>query len=270
MEKRSREAVHVKSKQLKEHTASSFGYEWSKFDDIFPEYEQNFLDYIAPIDKKFFKEKLVLDAGCGAGRHSHFAAKYGAVVIAFDLGAGAVKSTIKNTKGLPVIVKQADIYNLPLQWSNRFDYVFCIGVLHHLPDPQGGFEKLVRTVKLGGTISIWVYGRRNNNLALYLYEPLRKITTRIPHKILYILSFMGALVFDAMNRIKVPILEHYARFPFQTKWNDVFDMLSAPQARYYNVSDIQEWFTQAGLKDIQVSYRMMDGRASGIKGLGVK
>ncbi len=258
-------------KHLKERTASSFGYEWTKFGDIFPEYEENFLSYIFPITKEFFNGKLVLDAGCGAGRHSYFAAKYGAGVVAFDISSRAVDAAAKNLEGLPgTLAVQADIYDLPTNWNNRFDYVISIGVIHHLPDPQDGFRRLIKTIKPGGAISIWVYGRKDNRLAMYLFEPLRRVSTLLPHRLLYVLSFVGAVVLDTINRLKVPIFKNYTCFPFKTKWNDVFDVFSVPSAKYYTTDDIQGWFKQAGLKDIQVSCRILNGKVKGIRGLGVK
>ena len=255
--------------RLKERTASSFGFEWTKFSDIFAEYEANFLGYIAPIGKNFFKDKLVLDAGCGAGRHAYFAAKYGAEVIAFDLSEKAVVSAIGNTKDLRnVRIMRGDIYRF--SYDRKFDFAFCLGVLHHLPDPQAGFNKLVSLLKSGGTISIWVYGRKDNKMALYLYEPLRKLSTRLPHKLLYYLAYLPAGIMEICNRLGLPMFTYYARFPFKTKLNDAFDVFSAPSAKYYTLEDIQGWFVQAGLRDIQVSYRMLDGKAKGIKGLGVK
>lgn len=256
---------------LKERTSASFGFEWAKFSDIYAEYEENFLSYIAPITPEFFKGKFVLDAGCGAGRHAYFAAKYGAKnVIAFDLSMDAVHAAMDNLFGVRATVKQADIYNLPESWAGQFDAAFSIGVLHHLPTPQEGFNCLVKTLAPGGTISIWVYARKDNKLALYLYEPLRKITTRIPHKALYYLALVPASFMQVSNWLHLPVFSYYARFPFKTKWNDSFDVFSAPSAKYYELEEIRAWFEQAGLKDIQVSYRILNGKAKGIKGMGVK
>ena len=257
------------SNNLQEKTASSFGFEWAKFSDVFAEYESNFLGYIAPIGKDFFKGKLVLDAGCGAGRHAYFAGKYGADVIAFDLSEKAVVSATRNTKDLRnVRIMRGDIYRI--KFEKQFDYIFSIGVIHHLPDPQEGFNRLVDLLKPGGTISIWVYGRKDNKMALYLYEPLRRLTTRIPHNVLYYLEYTPAIVVEICNRLRLPIFKHYTVFPFKTKLNDAFDVFSAPSAEYYTIKEIQDWFEQAGLKDVQVSYRMLEGKAKGIKGLGLK
>lgn len=257
---------------LKDRTSASFGFEWAKFSDIYSEYEANFLSYIAPIMPEFFKGKDVLDAGCGAGRHTYFAAKWGAVkVAAFDNSWRAVETAKKNLADFPnVLVFRDDIYNIRNWFGPMFDFVFCLGVLHHLPDPQLGFQKLIPLLKPGGTISIWVYAKKDNKLALYLYEPLRKITTRIPHKALYYMALLPATFIQLANWLHLPLFSYYARFPFRTKWNDSFDVFSAPSAKYYTLEEIRTWFEQAGLKDIQVSYRMLRGKAKGIKGRGVK
>ena len=272
--------IKDKNMSLKRRTSSSFGFEWATFNEVIDEYEANFLSYISPIEKQFFKGKLVLDAGCGAGRHSYFAAKYGAEVIAFDLSK-AVEAAYKNTSRFPKVhVLQADIYNLP--FKKEFDYIFCIGVLHHLPDPQQGFNNLVPLLKPNSPISIWVYGRKNNFLAIYIYEPIRKITTRIPHKALYYLCYLPALIMELFNILykifnrfsltkciaSVMPFRYYSNFPFRTKLNDSFDVFSAPSAKYYTEPEIQSWFAQTGLKDIKVSCRLLDRVEKGIKGLG--
>lgn len=256
---------------LKDRTSASFGFEWAKFSDIYTEYEDNFLSYILPITGEFFKGKFVLDAGCGAGRHAYFAAKYGAKnVIAFDLSMDAVHAAMDNLFNVRATVKQADIYDLPESWNGAFDFAMSIGVLHHLPNPQLGFQKLIPLLKPSGTISIWVYARKDNKLALYLYEPLRKITTRIPHKVLYYLAWFPAVLMQVSNWLHLPLFSYYARFPFRTKWNDSFDVFSAPSAKYYTLEEIRAWFEQAGLKDIVISYRMLNGKAKGIRAMGVK
>jgi SAM-dependent methyltransferase/uncharacterized protein YbaR (Trm112 family) len=265
---------------LKRRTSSRFGFEWATFSEVIEEYEANFLSYINPVEKPFFRGKLVLDAGCGAGRHSYYAAKFGAEVVAMDLSKAA-EAAYNNTRQFSKVhVVQADIYNPP--FSQEFDYVFCIGVLHHLPDPQRGFEELVRLLKPKSLISIWVYGKKHNFGAIHIYEPIRRVTTRIPSKVLYYLCYLPAAIMELFNMIYrvfnrfglvrrlaglIPF-RYYSRFPFRTKLNDSFDVFSAPSAKYYSEHEIEDWFAQAGLKDIKVSYRLLDQVEKGIKGLG--
>lgn len=240
------------------------------------------MNYISPIEASFFGGKLVLDAGCGAGRHSYYAAKFGAEVVAMDLSK-AVEAAHKNTGQFSKVhVVQADIYSLPFR--QQFDYIFCIGVLHHLPDPQKGFQELVGLLKPKSLISIWVYGRKHNFLAIHIYEPIRKVTTRIPHKVLYYLCYLPAAIvelfnitYKAFNRVSltryfarlIPF-KYYCRLSFRTKLNDAFDVFSVPSAKYYSEEKIRGWFEAAGLKDIKVIHRKLNGVEKGIKGFGVR
>ncbi len=137
-------------------TAESFGFEWSRFSEMRAEWERNFLEYLAPRGPEFFRGKRVLDAGCGSGRHSHFAAKFGAEVVAVDLGP-AVEVARRNTASFDSVqVIQCDLYSLPFA-PESFDLIYSLGVLHHLPDPEAGFRNLLRYLKPGGEVQIYLY-----------------------------------------------------------------------------------------------------------------
>src|SRR5690349_2857628 len=85
----------------KQETAEGFGYSWKAFSHIDPIYEQQFLDWIGPVDRDFFKDKIILDGGCGKGRHSWCSARFGAKeVIGIDLSE-AVEVAFYNTKQFP-------------------------------------------------------------------------------------------------------------------------------------------------------------------------
>src|SRR5260221_1860866 len=130
-------------------TAAGFGWQWQHFTQADDKYQQQFLGWIAPVAPEFFKDKVVLEGGCGKGRHTQLAAQWVArEVIGVDLSA-AVETAFAATRHLPnAHVVQADIYNLP--FARAFDYAFSVGVLHHLPDPRGGFKSLASKVKAGG------------------------------------------------------------------------------------------------------------------------
>ena len=71
-----------------------FGYEWDRYSDIYPEYEQQFLNWISPLDSEDFIGKDILDAGCGMGRNSYYALQYGAkYVTAFDAEMRSVQAS---------------------------------------------------------------------------------------------------------------------------------------------------------------------------------
>ena len=46
-------------------TAAGFGWQWTHFTQADEKYEQQFLSWIAPVAPEFFKDKVVLEGGCG-------------------------------------------------------------------------------------------------------------------------------------------------------------------------------------------------------------
>ena len=111
----------------KRATAAGFGWQWQHFTQEDARYAEQLLGWIAPVTPEFFRDKVVLEGGCGKGRHTQLAARWGAQdVIGVDLSA-AVDTAFTATRSLPnAHIIQADIYHLPL--ARKFDYAFSVGV----------------------------------------------------------------------------------------------------------------------------------------------
>lgn len=254
--------------ELLARTARSFQYEWSHFSQMRREWERNFLAYMAPRPPSFFTGLRVLDAGCGSGRHAYYAAQYGADVWAVDLGAADVarRNTADSRK---VHVVQADLHRLPFE-PRSFDFVYSLGVLHHLPDPEGAFRNLLRYVRPGGEVQIYLYGKAESvgkRATLGAISAMRRVTTRLPHSLVHGLSYLAALavfvVFVLPRRAgrRVPALRGlteklpmgaYADYPFRVCVNDQFDRFSAPVENRYGKPDVEGWLERAGLENAVV------------------
>ena len=251
-------------------TARSFGYEWHRFPEMYAEWEKQFFEYMQPHDGDFFRGKKVLDAGCGNGRFAYYAAKYGAEVWAIDLGP-AVEVARRNTQSQNVYVIQADLHHPPFA-SESFDFIYSIGVLHHLPDPEAAFHNLLRFLKPGGEVQIYLYWKpekRPVKAALLSGVTVsRKLTTRLPHRVVYVLAYplaaMAYTFFVWPYRIlrKVPRfkriaenipMRQYAGFPFRVCVNDQLDRFSAPIEYRYTRADVQNWLAHASLKSPRVA-----------------
>ena len=168
---------------VEERTASAFGWQWKHFSEMHPEFEAQFLDWIHPLEPGFFKGKRVLDAGCGTGRHAYFAASYGArEVVALDLSVAvdAARENLREFENVEIV--QGDLLRPPFRTAaagGGFDLIYSIGVLHHLPNPYEGFTSLLRYLRPGGTIAVWVYGYENNGVVRNVVEPLRRVSTKV-------------------------------------------------------------------------------------------
>jgi uncharacterized protein YbaR (Trm112 family) len=102
----------------KRDTAANFGWQWQHFTQEDTRYAEQFLGWIYPVTPEFFRDKVVLEGGCGKGRHTQLAAQWGARdVIGVDLSA-AVEIAYRATVELDnVHIVQADIFQLPFKRS---------------------------------------------------------------------------------------------------------------------------------------------------------
>lgn len=259
---------------LQARTAEVFGWEWTHFAQQHPEFEGQFLDWIYPVGPEFFDGKDVLDAGCGTGRHAYFAARYGArQVVAMDLSEAVVTAHRVLQLFPNVAVVQGDLLRPPLRGpgdGGGFDVIYSIGVLHHLPDPREGFLTLARLLRPGGTLIVWVYGYENNGLVRNAIEPLRRVTTRLPPRLLRPISLPFSVFFHAVAKgVYRPLsrtaagralplsqyLTSVADFSFRQNQAIVYDQLIAPKAVYIRGGELRAWYEEAGLEGIELSHR---------------
>ena len=254
-------------------TAENFGWQWQHFTQRDELYAEQFLGWIAPVRPEFFEGKVVLEGGCGKGRHTQLAAEWGArEVIGIDL-SDAVESAFSQTRHLEnAHIVQADIYSLP--FLRCFDYAFSVGVLHHLPDPKAGFLSLCSHVKAGGFVSAWVYGAENNEWIVNWINPLRtRVTSRIDKRLLlHISKLPAALVYGATKIVYGPMnrrpgtskvarylfyndyLNAISRFGWREQHTIVFDHLVAPTAYYISRDEFEGWWHEAKATDVVIEW----------------
>lgn len=266
----------------KRATAAAFGYEWTHYSELNEQYRAEFLDWIHPLQPEAFRDRVVLDAGCGKGRHAWLAAEFEARdVVGIDL-SDAVEAAYQNTRRLPnVHIVQADIYHLPLR--SLFDLFYSIGVLHHLPDPKLGFLTLVRHLRPGGRAVIWVYGKEGNWWIEKIVNPVRiHFTSRLPKAFTRALAFLLSLpLYAALKLLYAPARNRtwlkkwlfysdylcaISGYSFAENFWNVFDHLVAPTAFYHSRAEIEDWLATAKLSEVLISQRTSNSwRGTGVK-----
>ncbi|MBI3892419.1 MAG: methyltransferase domain-containing protein [Candidatus Wallbacteria bacterium] len=260
-------------RQETRQSAINFGGSWERFGSLKEAYRNQFLDWIRfhSLDEEFFRDKVILDFGCGKGRHSYLSSRFGAKeVIGIDVSS-AVDVAYRNTRHLRnVHILQTDIYALPLK-AATFDYVFSIGVLHHLPAPEQGFRIALSMVRPGGSISIWVYGRENNGWIIYGVNPIRSLTSKLPLELLYWLSVPLALllhsilqlIYQPLDDLAPSLAKHlfyrdYLLYISQFNFNEIHhiivDHLTAPVAYYLRREEVEAWFHRAGVQHVMMRW----------------
>lgn len=218
-------------------SADRFGFEWATYNYILPEYEQQFLKWIRPLTKDSFRDKTVLDAGCGMGRNSYWPLLYGAKsLVAFDYDERSVASarnTLRPFSHTRVMFGDIETFSMP----ETFDIVFSIGVIHHLRRPAVALRNLLTMVKPGGTLLIWVYGYEGNEWIVRFVNPVRKLlTSRLPLRLVHILSYVASVPLYAYVKLASPkssYLKQLKTFSFKHTHSIVFDQLIPEVANYW-------------------------------------
>jgi SAM-dependent methyltransferase len=232
-----------------------FGYEWKVYDEMDSNYEIQFRKWMHPLDKKFMQGKRVLDAACGMGRNSYWCLQWGASeVVAFDNDdrtVAAAKKLLGNNSH--AIIKKENIYDI--EYENEFDFVFSIGVVHHMQYPEKAIKNFERALKPGGIMLVWLYGYENNEKLLKILDPVRKyFTSKLPPAVLHVLTYGVSIPFWIGLHIMRPKKEYYKQvrsFSFLHLHSIIFDQLLPHIARYYRKEEAIKLLVDGGLTNVK-------------------
>lgn len=235
-----------------------FSYEWTNFNKIIPDYEGQFLKWIYPLLPKDFKNKKILDAGCGMGRNSFWPLLYEAKeVIAFDHDQQIIKVTKKNlSKFKNAKVFLGSIYDI--KYKDYFDIAFSIGVIHHLKYPQKAVNNLISSVRKNGLILIWVYGKEDNRVTVKVINSLRYFTSKAPFWLVNVFSHFLTVIFWFYLKLfnpTHPYLKQLSNFKFWHLKLIIFDQLIPPIANYWTRQEALSLLNDSRLKNIKI-YRV--------------
>ncbi len=234
-----------------------FGFEWDKYARLDPQHELQFKNWVAPLTPHDFNGKTVLDAGCGMGRNSYWALKWGAQkIIAFDHDERTVAAARKNLEefqNAEVLFKS--IYDI--DWHEKFDIAFSIGVIHHLEDSDRALKNIVSALKPGGTLLIWVYSYEGNEWIPRFVDPIRKhITSRLPVSLVHWLTYGCSIPLWLMVKLfrgPTPYLRQLSTFKFWHVHSIVFDQLIPTVANYWKKEEVRALLELLPVGNIQIN-----------------
>lgn len=248
-----------------------WAWQWDKY------YDDNkwlFTEWIKPWTLEDFRGKDVLDCGCGGGQHLSFVAPYAKSVTGVDLNAWEIAR--KNNANAPnVTTMEGDIATMDL--PQRYDAVYCIGVLHHTDSPDASFKNIARHAKPGGRVIVWVYSVEGNFLNRTLVEGSKKLLIgKLPRSIVHLLSHvLTTLVYVPVYTLYLLPLTFLPYYEYFQNWRklgysrnllNVFDKLNAPQTEFITEARIRSWFPPEEYDDVSITpYRGVSWRGSGTR-----
>jgi SAM-dependent methyltransferase len=243
--------------------------QWEEFRD-----DETFLfgDWMSPNTLEDFRDKEVLECGCGGGQHTALVAPFARKLVAVDLNTAALARE-RNKSSTNVEFLEADIATMDLK--RKFDVVFSIGVVHHTNNPDAAVENLKRHVKPGGKLILWVYSKEGNYLVRTFVEPLRKLLlTHVNRKVVLsisrLITFLMYMPIYSIYLLPARFLPYYdyfvnfRRMSFRRNLLNVFDKLNAPQVDFISKDRFAGWFDPCSFEEVHISsYRNVSWRGSG-------
>mgnify|MGYP001171759211 FL=1 len=231
----------------------SFGYEWSRYHRVIPDYDKNYVHQTG-INDNYYQGKIILDAGCGYGRHvSYISDVEDTTVIGIDLSEAIFIAFDKLKDKDNVVLAQGSLYRPPVK-RGHFDFVYSWGVLHHTPSVEQGFNAIISSVAKGGEISFGAY-RNWNSIGTAFQKSLRFFTCRMPKDLLYNICYLSVPVNWLYNSLfkHIPLLRELFRVFIKPAkdWRichtDTFDWWHPYYNHYHTLDELKEMVARAGL-----------------------
>ena len=249
-----------------QRTIDDFGEQWTRYttNDGYYASPELFEDICGPLlDVSDLAGASVGDIGSGTGR-----------IVRMILSAGAARI---------VAVEPSDAYDVlkanTAQWAGRIeyirgrgeaipsdrnlDYVFSIGVLHHIYDPTPVVRAAFEALRPGGKFVAWLYGREGNEAYLRFVEPLRRITVKLPQPALaavsHVLNLCLGLYIPLCRVLPLPLRGYMTnvigRFSWSKRFLVIYDQLNPAIARYYTQAEAKALLVDAGFVEVGLHHR---------------
>lgn len=228
-----------------ESTVESFGFQWQWRGVMRTEADLKWrVAERFKIKPDLFQDKVILDAGSGAGDQSRWLLEHGARVISVDLSSAIDVTARKLRMNGNWFGIQGDIARLPLA-TDYFDLIYCEGVIQHTQDSALTVEGLCQKLKPDGLILATHYGkpiRSVGRIKLKFQEFIRRRISRLnPHTALWVCGNLAALAFVPILGFfvrKSGLAIHYALMPdFISTWTNTYDFYGLHAFQRYISSD---------------------------------
>ncbi|MDQ7091585.1 MAG: bifunctional 2-polyprenyl-6-hydroxyphenol methylase/3-demethylubiquinol 3-O-methyltransferase UbiG [Methylococcales bacterium] len=171
------------------HEINKFGSQAERWWD--PQGDFKTLHDVNPLRLQFIKEhaeldgKQVVDVGCGGGILTEGLAKNGATALGIDLSEDLIDVADLHglESGVNARYQKISVESLAETHAEKFDYVTCMEMLEHVPDPGSIIGACAKLVKPDGMVFFSTLNRKPKAylLAIVAAENLLKIIPKGTH-----------------------------------------------------------------------------------------
>lgn len=190
------------------------------------------------LDRSIPADATIIDVGTGTGQLSAFLSLKRKCVCGIDFSDSSLDKASKLKKKLNLEswqLKKVDILDeKEVEKLGKFDYVLCLGVLHHTGEAYRGFRNMLKLVKPNGYIVVGLYNKLG----------------RIPLKIRILLAKTifknNDKVKDYFIKMQIGDIEDKERA--RGWWNDQY---MHPHETSYTLGEVLKWFKKNNVEYYQ-------------------
>lgn len=261
-------------KNVDPRTVEGFGHEWSQFDQS--ELDESELDSLFDQYFSVFPWDEVppaavgMDVGCGSGRWAQKVAPRVQELHCIDASESALAVARVNLADYDSCrFHHASVEGMPLE-DGSMDFGYSLGVLHHIPDPQGGLAACARKLKPGAPFLVYLYYAFDNRPVWFralwqLTDLARRVISRLPMRAKFVVTgCVALLVYLPLARLArfaeklglrvdlVP-LAYYRDRTFYTMRTDALDRFGTRLEKRFRADEVREMMVVSGFERIQFS-----------------
>jgi SAM-dependent methyltransferase len=219
-------------------------------------------EIVHPFDLKLIKNKVIMEVGSGSGRILKNLLKFKPKKITGVEPSKAINIARKNNNESKKIIfkniKGEDIKDL-----KKYDFVFSLGVIHHIPNYKKVCKNIYNSLKTNGKFICWVYGYEGNELYIFIFNNLRRLTILMPDFLLrYLCNFLNAILYIYIFLCKLfplPLKDYllnvFAKCSYSKRNYIIFDQLNPSFSKYFKKEEISKLMKKSGFKQVKVYSR---------------
>ena len=247
------------------NTINDFGKQF-KYHDKIDDYwggQEILKDIVNPFNLDMIKGKIICEIGSGSGRILKNLSKFLPKKIYAIEPSDAIEIAKRNNENSKVEILFKKISGQMINFNNEIDYIFSLGVIHHIPDAEIVCKKIYESLKPKGKFVIWLYGKEGNELYLFIFNNLRKITRFMPDKLLNLFSIFLNLLLSVYiffcKYLNLPlrnyILNVLKKCSFEKRKYIIFDQLNPSYSKYYTREDVETLLIKSGFNKFKIVNR---------------